>query len=93
MPSAAKYYQEVNKTATKTTIASSQNPSLFGKEVTITATVASAYKGKVPTGEIQFQINGKNVGDRISLNEKGEAQTTFRDLKSGLLQVWPLLSL
>jgi large repetitive protein len=43
-------------TATTTTIASSQNPSVFGQPVTFTATVTGS--GGTPTGSVTFTIDG-----------------------------------
>jgi hypothetical protein len=49
------FSQVVNKAATKTSLASSVNPSVFGQSVTLTATVASVAPGSgTPTGTVQF---------------------------------------
>ena len=47
-------------TDTSTTISSSLNPSTFGQIVTFTATVSSA--SGTPTGTVQFQDKGSNLG-------------------------------
>ena len=49
------FSQVVNKAGTKTSLASSVNPSVFGQSVTLTATVASVAPGSgTPTGTVQF---------------------------------------
>ena len=60
-------------TATTTTLASDINPSTFGQNVTFTATVAPAVSGPVPTGTVQFSINGTNVGAPVTLDATGVA--------------------
>ncbi len=47
-------------------IASSQNPSLIGQAVTFTASVTSG--AGMPTGQIQFQDNGANLGAMQNLS-------------------------
>src|SRR5439155_2968677 len=43
-------------------VASSANPALLGQPVTFTATVAAAGGSGTPTGSVQFQMDGVNVG-------------------------------
>lgn len=51
----AAFSQVVEKAATKTSLASSTNPSTFGESVTLTATVAALAPGSgTPTGTVQF---------------------------------------
>jgi len=53
--------QTVNKASTKTTVASSHNPSVFGQSVTFTATVTAVAPGSgTPTGTVTFK-NGTTV--------------------------------
>lgn len=75
--------QQVDKTETTITLASSENPAIFGKAPVIAAKVASPFKERMPSGEIQFQVDGADVGDRAALNAKGEAQFTVSGLASG----------
>jgi hypothetical protein len=53
---------------TTTTVASgaANNTSIYGQDVTFTATVLAA-DGSTPTGPVQFQLNGANVGNPVSL--------------------------
>ncbi len=53
--------------ATKTSVASSANPSRFGDPVTFTATVAPVAGSDVPTGTVQFKDNGANLGSPVAL--------------------------
>jgi len=50
----------VNKTATKTVVTSSVNPSQYLQPVTFTATVTSV--AGVPTGTVSFERNGVSIG-------------------------------
>ena len=57
--------QQVNQSSTTTAVTSSPNPSVFGQGVTFTATVAAAAPGSgMPTGNVQFVIDGANFGGR-----------------------------
>jgi hypothetical protein len=61
--------------ATTTTIASSANPSTYPASITFTATVAPVSGSFVPTGTVQFKIDGSNVGSAITLS--GSATATY----------------
>jgi hypothetical protein len=52
--------QAVNQVASTTTVASSQNPSVFGQSVTFTATVGSV--GSAPTGTVTFKDGTTTLG-------------------------------
>ena len=54
--------QIVNKVGTTTTVASSVNPSAFMQSVTFTATVAQTAGTTVPTGTVQFSVDGDECG-------------------------------
>src|SRR5207249_4056920 len=58
---------------TTTTLSSSVNPSVFGQSVTFKATL-SAGTG-TPSGTVQFQIDGNNVGAPIAVQSAGGAIT------------------
>jgi protocatechuate 3,4-dioxygenase beta subunit len=61
--------QTVNQAATTTGVGSSANPSVFGQSVTFTATVSvSAPGGGTPTGTVQFQADGSNIGGAVALS-------------------------
>jgi hypothetical protein len=60
--------QVVNKTNTTTTLASSVNPVPYLQAVTFTATVAAVAPGAgVPSGTVQFTIDGTNLGTPVTL--------------------------
>ena len=64
-----------------TTVTSSANPSIVGRSVTFTATVAPSSFGfffgfGTPTGTVQFQIDNSNVGDPVNLTTTTGGQAT-----------------
>jgi hypothetical protein len=55
--------QTVNKASSSTSVASSENPSMFGDNVTFTATVTAVSPGAgTPTGTVNFTIDGSPSG-------------------------------
>jgi virginiamycin B lyase len=52
---------------TTTALTSSANPSLFGQQLTFTATVTPAAGTGTPSGTVQFQIDSANVGAPVPL--------------------------
>ncbi|HVM46634.1 MAG TPA: Ig-like domain repeat protein, partial [Candidatus Acidoferrum sp.] len=56
-----------NPVSTYTTVASSVNPSIYGQTVTFTASVSPG-SGGPPTGTVQFQIDGVNLGSPVTLS-------------------------
>src|SRR5439155_15739563 len=65
---------------TTTAVVSSVNPSLLGQSVTFTATIsASSTRAITPTGTVQFQIDGGNAGNPVSISTTGNVTTaSFR---------------
>ncbi|MET3960628.1 hypothetical protein ABIE44_000562 [Marmoricola sp. OAE513] len=67
--------------ATKTTVVSSQNPSVYGEFVSFTATVVDDDEvndgpdgaGDVPEGAVQFSIDGTDVGIPVEVGPDGTA--------------------
>jgi hypothetical protein len=59
-----------------TTITASANPSLLNQSVTFTATVHPIVAGSTPTGTVQFQIDGVNVGAPVALSSGSASLTT-----------------
>jgi hypothetical protein len=57
-----------SSTGTSTALASSQNPSAFGQSVTFTATVSPSSGTTTPTGTVQFQVDGVNLGTAVTLS-------------------------
>jgi large repetitive protein len=61
--------QTVNKATTTTAVSTSVNPSVVGQSVTFTATVAASSPGSgTPTGDVQFSLNGTNLGSPAALS-------------------------
>ena len=75
--------QTVNKIGTTTTVASSVNPSSFMQSVTFTATVAPEAGSTVPTGTVQFSVDGVNQGAPVTLSG-GTASFAISTLAVGL---------
>lgn len=74
--------QQIVTGATTTTLVDGKDPTPPGEAVTFSARVSvSAASGKlrVPTGRVQFALDGQNVGDPVTLDKKGTARwvTTF----------------
>jgi FtsP/CotA-like multicopper oxidase with cupredoxin domain len=67
----------ISKATTTTTVTSNHNPSVHGQSVTFTATVAppAGSAGLVPTGTVQFRING-TLRATVALNGAGVATYT-----------------
>jgi hypothetical protein len=63
-----------------TSVSSSLNPSTDGQAVTLTANVTGS--GGIPTGTLQFQIDGTNVPNPVTLNS-GSATYTTNTLAAG----------
>ncbi len=59
---------------TTTTVGATYNPSQYGKPTTVSATVASASPGgPVPTGSVQFTVDGAPYGSPVTLDAAGVA--------------------
>jgi len=67
---------------TTTGLGSSPNPSSYGQPVMITATVAQLSGTTLPTGTVQFSIDGNAVGSPVALNG-GTAAYTANTLTAG----------
>ena len=65
----------INKAGTGTMVVSSANPSVYGQAVTFTATVTNTSSGStaVPTGTVQFVVDGSNFGAPVAVNATGLA--------------------
>lgn len=73
--------QQVDKAKTITHLTSSADPSIFGQEMTFKATVTA--EGVRPTGQIQFSVDGKKIGNPEYLSYSGESSITVQDWLSG----------
>ncbi len=69
-------------TATTTSLASSLNPSIYGQSVQITATIVPASGTAVPTGTVQFSVDGIPAGSPATLGG-GSAEYTTSALSLG----------
>jgi hypothetical protein len=72
--------QTVDPVSTSTALSSDHNPSNVGQTVTFTAMVSST--GGVPTGTVQFTIDGGNAGGPVAL-AGGQATHQTSSLTSG----------
>src|SRR5439155_19294954 len=63
-------------TATTTTVSSSSGKSVFGQMVNLTATIGVLDPSMgTPTGTVQFQIDGINIGSPVSVTTLGGVTT------------------
>ena len=75
--------QVINANNTSTTITSSKNPSTVGQSVTFTASVKNvSFSTLVPTGSVQFKVDGADVGAPVVLSA-GKATFTTAGLSKG----------
>jgi hypothetical protein len=82
----------VTKVATTTSVTSSANPSNLGQSVTFTATVGAIPAGALaPTGSVQFQVDGVNLGSAVPLTGNSASITTAA-LTGGLHTITALYS-
>ncbi len=75
--------QTVGKMATTTAVTSSLNPSFVGDNVIFTATVSPAAGTGVPTGTVQFSVDGVAVGGALPLDATGKATYSTATLTVG----------
>ena len=75
----------VNKANSRTVVTTSGSPATFGTTVVFTATVSAVAPGAgIPTGTVQFRIDGANVGAPVVLNPSGQATYATSTLTVGL---------
>jgi autotransporter-associated beta strand protein len=68
--------QNVNRASTSALVSVSPNPSVFGQLVTLIATISVPSPGAgTPTGVVQFQIDGNNAGNPVSVTTSGGLTT------------------
>jgi alpha-tubulin suppressor-like RCC1 family protein len=61
--------------STTTTLTAAPDPAVQGYAATLTATV-SASDGSIPTGVVQFEAAGTNIGSPVAVNSSGVASET-----------------
>jgi hypothetical protein len=60
---------------TSTVLTASANPSTYGQSVTFKAVVSAVAPGGIPTGTVQFSIDGTNLGNPVTLDGTGTAMS------------------
>ncbi len=83
--------QKIVAGLTSITVRDDKDPSKLQEQVTFTATVTrnatvkqTAARGKgVPTGTVQFTLNGERVGKPVKLDAKGQARWKVSSLRAG----------
>jgi hypothetical protein len=79
---------DVSTAATTTTLHASENPSLAGRAVQFTATVANTGEpADVPSGTVAFTVDGARLGDPVTLDGQGHATIATSALIVGTHQV------
>jgi hypothetical protein len=74
----------VSAAGTTTGVATSGSPSLPTDSVTFTATITAASPSTaIPTGTVQFQSNGNDLGTPVTVDPTGVAQTTITASSAG----------
>ncbi len=71
------------KGATTTTVTSSPNPSEFGEIVSLTASVSGGPGPGIPSGTVQFKVDGVNFGPPSPLDFLGRVTLTVSPLAVG----------
>jgi subtilisin family serine protease len=87
-PGFAKLYlvsQRIETGGTRISITDNKDRTLLGEAVTFVATVALKASGSkgVPTGNVQFMLDGNKTGDLVPLNRKGQAGWRTARLEAG----------
>jgi hypothetical protein len=73
---------------TRTAVSASASSAAFGQPVTFGALVTNTNsKGPIPTGAVQFQVNGVNVGNPVPLSASGTANYTETNVGAGSYSV------
>ncbi|HLJ95832.1 MAG TPA: Ig-like domain repeat protein [Gemmataceae bacterium] len=76
LASAASLTQTISQDTTTTGLSASTNSPMSGQTVTFTATISVQGPGAgTPTGSVQFQIDGANVGSPVSISTTGGVTT------------------
>jgi hypothetical protein len=76
--------QGVNRAATDISLDSSNNPSVTGQPVTFTVSVSpDSGSGGPVTGQVQFQVDGNDLGGPVSLSGGSASSPSVSDLTVG----------
>ncbi|MGA7830766.1 MAG: Ig-like domain repeat protein [Terracidiphilus sp.] len=81
--------QRILAGSTTTSLTADANPTQIGEWVTFSATVVANSTGAkgVPSGSVQFAVDGSNVGEPVVVNRKGGAIWATSQLKVGTHKV------
>ena len=82
----------IAKAGTSVTVSSSLNPSAVGQSVTFTATVTNTSTSPVPTGTVQFVIDGSNYGSAMSLVNGNKVSISAPALTVGTHSIYAVYS-
>jgi hypothetical protein len=83
-PSAAAVGRRVTRDTTTTSIASPADPATAGKPFVIGVAVGADAPSKgIPTGDVQFSIDGVDIGHRVALDGQGRAFVAVTVAKAG----------
>jgi len=77
--------QQISYIVTEANLVSSQNPSDYGEVVGVTATITSA--NALPTGYIQFRVDGKAYGAPVLLPRNSRVTININRLKAGTHEI------
>lgn len=80
-PSGDSLVQVVNSATSTTVVSSSQNPSVYGQSVTLSAAVTSS--GSTPSGSVQFRADGSDLGSPQTVDGSGHASLSTSTLSAG----------
>jgi hypothetical protein len=76
--------QVVNKASTSTAVVSSIGSAVYGQSVAFTATVSAMSPGSgTPTGTVQFQVDGNNIGTPVALTAGTATSVSLSTLAAG----------
>ena len=74
----------VAQATTDTQVTSSANPAVYGQQVTFTATLTNTSgTAVIPTGTVQFTVDGANLGNPVNLDASGHATSPAVSLPAG----------
>ena len=81
--------QQLRTGATRTTLVDNQQTTFAGDLATFSASVAPLGQGngKMPTGQVQFTVNGENTGSPVNLDRQGNAVIQLFLQQQGVLEI------
>lgn len=86
-PPLVRFQRVVVTVGSGATITTSAPTSVFGQPVTFTAGIPQAYGFPMPTGDVQFIVDGANMGAPLALDATGHATLTTAFLAVGAHEV------